>query len=73
MATIIRLSCDRCDGESLLPTFGSVEHARQVHARDGWQHTAVISSRTPSTPFEAVDLCPVCAGTNPDYYQAEPF
>ena len=72
MATIIRLSCDRCDGESLLPTFGSVEHARQVHARDGWRHNTIVSSLGPAHIADT-DVCPVCAGTNPDYYQAEPF
>lgn len=72
MATIVRLSCDRCDGESLLPTFGSVEHAREVHARDGWRHTLEVSvAGSPWLP--ATDVCPVCAGTDPTYYQAEPF
>lgn len=71
MATIVRLSCDRCDGESLLPTFGSIEHARQVHARDGWKHTTCdIRCKEHAN---GIDICPVCAGTNPDYYQAEPF
>lgn len=72
MATIVRLSCDKCNGESLLPTFGGVEHARQVHAADGWTHTPETWTDD-SKYLPATDVCPVCSGNNLDYYHAEPF
>lgn len=73
MALIIRLSCDRCEGESLTVTVGTATDARVEAFKHGWYYGAVVSSRTPSTPFEAVDLCPVCMGKNLDYYSEEPF
>lgn len=71
MASTVRLMCDRCGGESLLPTFGTLDHAREIHARDGWKHTGcdIHCKQHP----DGFDICPECAGTNPDYYAAEPF
>lgn len=72
MAALTRLSCDQCQGESLTVTHGDTEQARTDHARDGWQYVPpLVFGGWENEP--AADLCPVCAGTNPDYYTAEPF
>jgi hypothetical protein len=61
VALIIRLSCDKCEGESLTVTIGTSTDARVDAFKYGWYCTG------------KEDLCPVCMGKNPDYYTAEPF
>lgn len=61
MALEIRLVCDQCDSEALLPIHGTPTDARVAGFRDGWLFDG------------QVDRCPVCTGKNLDYYIAEPF
>lgn len=61
MSLIIRLVCDECEAEALLPTYGTATDARVAGFRDGWLFDG------------QVDRCPVCTGLKPDYYTAEPF
>jgi len=67
MATIIRLSCDKCQGDNVTTVIGSVSDARRDGHSDGWRHNGRGN-------IEAdIDLCPVCSGIDPNYWAAEPF
>jgi hypothetical protein len=66
MATIIRLSCDKCQGDNLTSVMGSVSDARRDGHSDGWRH------HTDSVSGD-IDLCPVCTGIDSNYWVAEPF
>lgn len=66
MSTIIRLSCDKCQGEAPLTHMGTTTDARVAEFREGWFYTV-------DAEHGAIDLCPVCSGRKPDYWTAEPF
>ena len=61
MALVIRLSCDKCNGEASTSTIGTATDARVDRFAEGWFYDG------------EVDLCPVCTGLNPNYWVAEPF
>ena len=61
MALIIRLSCDKCDGEAHVSTIGTATDARVERFAEGWFFNG------------EVDLCPVCTGRDGSYWVAEPF
>lgn len=65
MTTIIRLKCDKCEGESPLTHYGTQTDARVAEFHNGWFYSM--------EELGAVDLCPSCNGRNPDYWTAEPF
>lgn len=65
MTAIVRLKCDKCEGESPLTHFGTPTDARVNEWRNGWFYD-IEGGVT-------ADLCPVCTGRNPDYWTAEPF
>lgn len=65
MATIIRLSCDKCQGDSLTTFIGSVSDARRDGHKNGWRYLDGF--------YGDIDLCPVCTGIDPNYWIAEPF
>jgi hypothetical protein len=61
VALVIRLSCDKCDGEAHAFTIGTPTDARVERFPEGWFFDG------------EVDLCPVCTGRNGSYWSAEPF
>lgn len=61
MALIIRLSCDKCDGEARASTIGTPTDARVERFHEGWFYDG------------EVDLCPACTGRDGSYWAAEPF
>lgn len=61
MATIIRLSCDKCDGEARAFTIGTPTDARVDRFPEGWFYDGTV------------DLCPACTGRDATYWVAEPF
>jgi hypothetical protein len=65
MSTIIRLKCDKCEGESPLTHHGTSTDARVNEWRNGWFYNLEEG--------EDYDLCPVCCNRNPNYWTAEPF
>lgn len=65
MSTIIRLKCDKCEGESSITHHGTPTDARVNEWRSGWFYNLEEGN--------AYDLCPVCSGRNPNYWVEEPF
>ena len=65
MSTIIRLKCDKCEGESPLTHYGTPTDARVNEFKHGWFYDMSES--------EEYDLCPVCTGRDLTYWTAEPF
>jgi hypothetical protein len=61
VALIIRLSCDKCEGEAHTVTIGRPNDARVDRFAEGWFFDG------------QVDLCPVCTGRDGSYWSAEPF
>lgn len=63
MGVKIRLSCDRCLGEALLSSSGAITttDARVERFIEGWFYNG------------KQDLCPVCTGRDPHYFDSEPF
>jgi hypothetical protein len=65
MSAIIRLKCDKCEGESPLSHYGTPTDARVSEFKYGWFYDIEVG--------EPADLCPVCTGRDPDYWHSEPF
>lgn len=63
MGVKIRLYCDKCLGESHLSSSGAVTvtDARVHQFQWGWFYDGDH------------DLCPVCTGRDPNYFDSEPF
>jgi hypothetical protein len=61
VALMIRISCDKCEGEAHAFTIGTPTDARVERFSEGWFYDG------------AVDLCPVCTGRDSSYWLAEPF
>ena len=63
MAVRIRLYCDKCLGEAYLASVGKITttDARVQRFSEGWFYDG------------DQDLCPVCTGRDPHYYDSEPF
>jgi hypothetical protein len=58
---MIRIICDKCDGEAVPFSIGTATDARVDRFPEGWFFDG------------EVDLCPSCTGRNVDYWAAEPF
>jgi hypothetical protein len=65
MSAIIKLQCDKCNGISPLPHYGTTTDARVAEFKHGWFYDTVDNA--------PADLCPVCSGRDPLYWTAEPF
>ena len=61
MAARITLFCDQCLADAQLSSVGTITDARVEQFRYGWFYTG------------EKDLCPVCSGRDPHYFDTEPF
>lgn len=66
MATTVRIYCDQCHGECLTVTVGNIIEARNDTRRKGWSYFY-------DSEHGDMDLCPVCNGKDPTYWESEPF
>lgn len=65
MAVEMRLWCDRCER--------SDDHMIDTEDPDLARAAAIVRGWKVYVPSDPVDLCPVCAGTDPGYFTTEPF
>ena len=65
MSAIIRLKCDRCEGESPLTHHGTATDARVNEFKYGWFYNM--------SEGDEYDVCPVCSKHDLNYWTAEPF
>jgi len=62
MSLSMRLVCDCCAGETLEHQQIKAPALRQKFFGEGWKRLN-----------GGIDLCPLCEGSNEDYWVAEPF
>lgn len=61
MSIDMRLCCDKCGADDLrVYTVATATDARVEGFREGWY-------------YDGTDLCPVCSGRKPGYFDEEPF
>jgi hypothetical protein len=64
MSLHICLICDKCEAQSL-PHHGTSTDARVANFSSGWFYNMEQG--------EEYDLCPVCSGRDPQFWDTEPF